>query len=286
MSKSDTKALNGTFTLSNGVQIPKIGFGTWQTPEGDTGVNAVKCALAEGYRHIDTAAVYGNEKSVGIGIAGSGVPREEIFLTTKVWNRDRGYGATLKAFEDSLERLGVDYVDLYLIHWPANARQFDNWEQINLDTWRAMTELYKAGRIRAIGVSNFLPHHLEALMQTEVRPMINQIEYHPGTMQAETVAYCQANGILVEAWSPLGSGRVLNDPTLSDIAAKYGVCVAQLCVRWCLQNGVLPLPKSVTPSRIALNKEVGFTIGDEDMRRINGMPEFGGSGLNPDEIDF
>lgn len=202
------QSLTDTFILSNGYSIPCVGFGTWQTPDGETAVNAIKAAITSGYRHIDAAAVYENEKSVGLGIAESNIKREELFITSKVWNAERGYDKTLKAFEKTCADLGVEYLDLYLIHWPAVKNQYDNWEEINLDTWKAMTELYKAGKIKSIGVSNFLPHHLEALMQTEVKPMVNQIEFHPGLLQTETVAYCNEHNILVEAWSPLGTGKM------------------------------------------------------------------------------
>lgn len=279
--------LNSTYRLRNGVKIPVLGYGTWQTPDGDTAVMAVSEALGDGYRHIDAAATYGNEESVGEGIKKSGVPREEIFVTSKVWNKDRGYEQTKKAFYKSLEDLGLDYLDLYLIHWPANAQQFEDWDQINLDTWRAMTELYKEGKVRAIGVANFLPHHLKSLMQTEVAPMVNQIEYHPGQMQEDVVAYCRDNDILVEAYSPLGTGRVLDNAELKEIADRYGKSVAQLCLRWELQNGVLPLPKSVTPSRIKENTEIfDFEISDADMKKIDALPYIGGSGLNPDTVTF
>ena len=281
------KSLKDTFHLNNGYEIPCVGFGTWQTPDGETAVMAVSEAIRAGYRHIDTAACYNNEVGVGQGIMASGIEREKLFVTSKVWNTERGYEKTIAAFEKTLADLGLDYLDLYLIHWPASASQYDNWEKINLETWRAMTELYKAGRIKSIGVSNFMSHHLEALMKTEVPPMVNQIEYHPGLMQAETVDYCKKHNILVEAWSPLGTGRMLNNETLKSIAAKYGKSVAQLCIRWCLQNGVLPLPKSVTPSRITENTGVfDFEITAEDMRSINDMPYFGGSGLHPDEVNF
>ena len=276
-----------SFKLGNGCAIPCLGFGTWQTPGGDTAVAAVKTALENGYRHIDAAAAYGNEPDVGRGIAASGLPRASIFVTSKVWNDKRGYESTLRAFEKTLTDLRLDYLDLYLIHWPVSASRFPDWESINLETWRAMTKLYKNGCIRAIGVSNFMPHHLDALMRTEVPPMVNQIEFHPGQMQEETVRYCRQRGILVEAWSPLGTGKMLSNLALTSIASKYGKSVAQLCIRWCLQNHILPLPKSITPSRIAENADVfDFFISEEDMMAINNMDYFGGSGLHPDQVDF
>lgn len=280
--------MNMHFGLKNGVQIPAIGFGTWQTPDGTTAIKAVECAVRAGYRHIDTAAAYGNEKSVGEGIVRSGISREEIFVTSKVWNTERGYDTTLRAFDKTLADLGLDYLDLYLIHWPATVHRFDDWQRINADTWRAMEKLYREGKIRAIGVSNFLPHHLEALLNgATVQPMVNQIEFHPGFMQQECVAFCRSNGILVEAWSPLGTGRMLDNETLKTIAARYGKSVAQICIRWTLQHGVLPLPKSITPDRIRENLAVsGFVISVADMQVIDRMAYCGGSGLNPDKIDF
>lgn len=277
-----------TIELANGRGIPCLGFGTWQTPDGETARRAVMAAIDAGYRHIDAAAVYGNERGVGAGISAAGVPRDELFVTSKVWNEDRGYEATKAAFAKTLSDLGLDYLDLYLIHWPANEKQFaGEAERINRETWCAMTELYKEGKIRAIGVSNFLPHHLEQLMDAGVPPMVNQIEFHPGCTQDETVSYCREHDILVEAWSPLGSGRVLTDERLAAIAGRYGVSVAQLCVRWCLQKGVVPLPKSVTESRIRQNADVfGFEISVADMDAIDAMGDFGGSGLHPDEVDF
>lgn len=279
--------LTDTYTLSNGCQIPCVGFGTWQTPDGDVTVNSVKAALAAGYRHIDTAAVYGNEVSVGKGIKESAIDRKTLFVTSKVWNSQRGYDTTLKAFQTSLNDLQLDYLDLYLIHWPANQMQFPDWEKINLDTWKAIIQLYRDGLIRAIGVSNFLPHHLSPLMDCEIAPMVNQIEFHPGLMQKETLDFCRNHGILVEAWSPLGTGRMLSNEKLIQIASRYGKSVAQLCIRWCLQNDTLPLPKSVTPSRIQENAQVfDFVISEEDMKSIDAMPYFGGSGLDPDKVDF
>jgi diketogulonate reductase-like aldo/keto reductase len=281
------KKMSDFYTLKNGVQIPCIGYGTWQTPSGEVALASVKSALDAGYRHIDTAAIYRNEDSVGEAIKASGIDRKDIFVTSKVWNKCRGYDMVMSAFDKTMTKLGLDYLDLYLIHWPAVAKHYDNWNEVNLDTWRGLTALYKEGRIKAIGVSNFLPHHLEALMQTEVAPMVDQIEFHPGFMQKETVELCQKNGIVVEAWSPLGTGKMLTNETLMAIAAKYGKSVAQICIRWCLQHGVLPLPKSVTPSRIAENADVfDFTISDEDMAAIDAMEYFGGSGFDPDNVDF
>lgn len=281
------KTIRDAFTLHGKVQIPCVGLGTWQSPDGETVATAVKAAIDAGYRHIDTAAVYQNEKGVGAGIRNAGIPREEIFVTSKLWNTERGYDKTMRAFERSLADLGLDYLDLYLIHWPAIARQFDNWEQINKDTWRAFIDLYKAGRIRAIGVSNFQPKHFNALMDMEMLPSVNQIEYHPGFMQRETVEFCNKNGILIEAWSPLGTGKMLSNETLAAIAAKYNKSVAQLCIRWCLQHNTLPLPKSITPSRIAENAEVfDFCIDDADMKTIDAMGYCGGSGLDSDNINF
>ncbi|WP_271401959.1 aldo/keto reductase [Salinicoccus roseus] len=279
--------LTSTFKLSNGVEIPKVGFGTWQTPDGETAVNSVTQALVSGYRHIDTAAAYKNEGSVGQAIKESGVAREDIFITSKLWNEDRGYENTKKAFENTLKELGTDYLDLYLIHWPANEKQFDDWKEINLDTWKAMTELYKEGKIKAIGVSNFMTNHLEALLDAEVKPMVNQIEYHPGYTQDAVVDLCRKHDILVEAWSPIGSGRLLENEELTKIADKYEKSVAQLCIRYVLQNDVLPLPKSVTPSRIEENTDIfDFEIMDEDMKTIDAMENVGFSGMDPNDVDF
>ena len=281
------KGLTDTYELSNGVKIPCLGYGTWQTPDGKTAAESVKEAIRLGYRHVDAAAVYGNEKSVGDGIREglkeNGLSREDIFVTSKAWITERGYEKTIAAFEKSLTDLQLDYLDLYLIHWPAHANEFDNWEEINLDTWRAFTDLYKQGKVRAIGGSNFKPHHLRALMDTEVKPMVNQIEFHSGYMQEDILEYCRNNKIVVEAWSPLGCGRVLSYEPLAEIACRYQHSVAQLCLRWVMQNRVIPLSKSITPSRIKENSEIfDFQIRDEDMAAINSFPEIGYSGLDPD----
>jgi len=274
------KSLADTFTLSNGVQIPCIGFGTWQTPDGETAVKAVEAALADGYRHIDAAAIYGNEESVGKAIANSGVKRGELFVTSKLWNDEHGYESTLRAFDKTLKDLELEYLDLYLIHWPVPAKFKNDWQKKNAETWKAFEELYKEGRIRAIGVSNFLPHHVEELKKTaEIMPMVNQIEYHPGLMQKEAADYSQKEGMLIEAYSPLGTGKMLGNETLKGIAEKYGKSVAQICIRWVLQNGVLPLPKSVTPSRIADNE-----LAADDMAVIDAMVDPDGTTNDPDNF--
>ena len=270
------------FTLSNGVEIPAVGYGTYLTSEKDDGT--VAAALAAGYRHFDTASFYDTEQALGDALRAAGVPREELFLTSKLWKDEMGYENALAAFERSLQKLGTDYLDLYLIHWPRPDDLTAEWRQLDRDTWRALEDLYRAGRVRAIGVSNFLPHHLRSLMKTaEVMPMVNQIEFHPGYPQTYTVEFCKAHGILPEAWSPLGRTRVLQDERLAGIAAKYGKSVAQLCVRFALQCGVAPLPKSSSPARMQANLDVfDFVISDEDMDRILTLPQFGWSGQHPD----
>ena len=273
--------------LSNGYEIPILGYGTWRTPDGSVAVESVSEALRIGYRHIDTAARYENEVSVGEGIRRSGVDRSEIFLTSKLWNTERGYDKAMRAFEKTVSDLGVDYLDLYLLHWPAVKKQFDNWDEINLSSWKALTELYKDGRIKAIGVSNFYEHHLASLMQTEVQPMVNQIEFHPGFMQKETFAYCEKMGILVEAWAPLARGQIFDNETISSIAKKHGKSPAQVCIRWCLEHNAVPLPKSVTPERMLQNTEVfDFELDAEDIAKIDALPFIGGSAHNSDEINF
>lgn len=273
------------FTLANGVKIPAIGYGTWKTPHDGTTKDCVKKALAAGYRHIDTAFAYGNEDEVGAAIAESGIPREEIFVTTKHWVTDRGYEETIAAVEKSLSLLGLDYIDLYLVHWPCVESVDPNWKEINAETWRGFEAMYKAGKIRAIGVSNYEAKHLTALFETcEIKPMVNQLEFHPGYTQMENIKWNQDQGILVEAWSPLGSGAVLADPALNAMAEKYGKSVAQLCVKFALQNDILPLPKSTNADRMVKNAEVyDFEIADDDMAALFAMPTLGFSGFLPEE---
>ena len=277
---------NETATLSNGVTVPRLGFGTYLTPSGAVCVDAVTTALDLGYRHVDTAAFYKNEASVGQAVRASGLPREKLFLTTKVWNTERGYEKAKASILASLNRMGLDYLDLCLIHWPAILRQYPDWEDLNRDTWRAFTDLYAAGKLRAVGVSNFKPHHLRALMEAGVKPMVNQIELHPGQPQTETLEFCRANGILVEAWSPMGRGALLEHPLITGIAARLGRTPAQVCIRWCLQKGAVPLPKSVTPARIRENAAVfDFSLSPADMGALDGMPPTARS-HDPDEVDF
>ena len=276
------------FTLHNNLKIPSIGFGSWQLSDGEEARNVVAKALETGYRHIDTAAIYRNEVGVGEGIQQSGIDRDQVFVTTKLWNTERGYESGLRAFDQSLKNLGLDYIDLYLLHWPAVAHQYDNWQELNAESWRALEKLYSDGKVKAIGVSNFLEYHLDALFETAtIKPMVNQIEYHPGYQQKDTLCYCEEHNILVEGWSPLGKGKVLDNSVLQDIAAKYGVTPAQVCIRWELQSGILPLPKSATPSRIKSNIDIfNFEISDEDMDRINQIPTTAASGLHPDSVSF
>lgn len=278
------------YRLNNGVEIPVIGFGTWETPNDASGVEAIKYAITQaGYTHIDTAAAYRNEESVGKAIRASGIPRDKVFVTSKLWNTKRGYDNVFRAFERTLQNLQMDYLDLYLIHWPAIQTQFpDSWKKINYDTWRAMEQLYKAGKIRAIGVSNFMPHHLEPLLdRCDVVPAINQIEVHPGYQQVEAVAYCKQKGILVEAWSPLGRGDALANPTIKAIAEKLKKTPAQICLRWVLDKGLLPLVKSVTPARILQNVDVfDFQLTAEDTAAIDALTDCGGMCLHPDKVDF
>ncbi|KRK39450.1 aldo/keto reductase [Loigolactobacillus bifermentans] len=281
-------SLTDTYTLSNGVEIPIVGFGTWQTPDGDVARESVKAAIAAGYRHIDTAAAYGNEESVGAGIQESGIQRSDLFVTTKLWNPDHGYDNAKKAIDTSLQKLGLDYVDLYLVHWPNPIDYRDNWEAVNAETWRAMEEIYAAGKARAIGISNFFPRHFEALMKTaKVTPMVNQIFLNPSDLQPEVVQMNNDNHMLSEAYSPLGTGKIFEVPALKDIAAKYHKTVAQVVLRWSLQHGFLPLPKSVHADRIAENTKLfDFELTAADMTAIDGLHGVAGVAKDPDTRQF
>lgn len=273
------------YLLSNGVKIPCVGYGTWQTPAGDVARDSVVAALQCGYRHIDTATAYGNEASVGEGLRLSGVKREEIFLTTKQWTDVRGYEKTVEAGEKALKALGTDYIDLYLVHWPAVQKYSAQWQELNAATWKGFEKLYKDGKVRAIGVSNFLPEHLAALkQQCEIPPMVDQVEFHPGYIQKDVLDYCNQNNIRMEAWSPLGSGRMLANPLLNEIGAAHGKSAAQVCVRYAIELGVVPLPKSVHAARLAANADVfDFSLTAEELAALNAMPETGYSGYNPND---
>ena len=269
-----------TVTLNNGVEIPQLGFGVFQIPEDET-TAAVSAALETGYRHIDTAAAYGNEAGVGRALADSGLSRDELFITTKVWKSDQGYDATLRAFDTSLAALGLDRLDLYLIHWPTPARD------LYADTWRALERLVEEGRLRAAGVSNFQPAHLQRLLDgSSLVPTINQIELHPGLQQSELRAFHAEHGIATEAWSPLAQGAVLDDEAITSIAGRTGKSPAQVVLRWHLQLGNVVIPKSVTPSRIRENFEVfDFELTDEDMSTIAGADRDLRTGPHPDEFN-
>ena len=276
------------YILSSSFSIPTPGFGTYKTPDGEVCVNAVREAIAAGYTHIDTAALYGNECSVGEGVRQSGKPREELFITSKVWNTERGYDKTLRAFEKSLKDLGMDYLDLYLIHWPANAKQFgDRADAINVDTWRAMERLVEEKAVRSIGLSNFYSSHMApVLAAANIAPAVDQIEYHPGLLQEDTVATCREKGILVEAWSPLGRARLLGNPVIVGIAEKHGKSAAQVILRWVIQNGVLPLVKSVHAERIRENFDLfGFVLDDGEMTAMAALPD-ARFGSHPDTVEF
>jgi len=272
--------ISSTTKLNNGVEMPWLGLGVFLSEEGAEVENAVKSALANGYRHIDTAAVYRNERGVGKAIKESGVPRNEIFLTSKVWNTDQGYSSTLQAFEDSLERLQTDYLDLYLIHWPKAAK--------SVETWKALEELYEAGRIRAIGISNFLVHHLEEFLpHCKVVPAVNQVEFHPELIQSDLLRFCQQKGIQLEAWSPIMRGKVNDIPVMQEIAAKHRKTPVQVVLRWDIQKSVVTIPKSVKAERIISNSDIfDFELSAEEMAKIDALDVEQRIGPHPDHISF
>ncbi|MDR6552454.1 aldo/keto reductase [Paenibacillus qinlingensis] len=279
-----TTNLQQTITLHNGVTMPYIGLGVFKVEDGPEVVQAVKAALKIGYRSIDTAAIYGNEASVGQGIreglAENGLTRDQIFVTSKVWNADLGYESTLAAYEASLAKLDLDYLDLYLIHWPVKGKY--------VEAWRALETLYQAGRVKAIGVSNFQIHHLEDVIHTgTIKPMVNQVELHPLLTQTDVHDFCKVHGIQLEAWSPLMQGQLLDNPVLSVIAAKYGKSIAQVILRWDIQRGIVTIPKSTKEHRILENSSIfDFELTNEDMAAIDGMNQNLRVGPDPDNFDF
>ena len=280
-------SLTDGYQMNNGLTIPKVGFGTWQSKD-DEAKQSVLWALEAGYRHIDTAQGYQNEEEVGEAIKESGVPREEIFLTTKLHNKKHGYDNTVEALNESLRKLDTDYIDLVLIHWP-NPKYFrDNWKEANAQSWKAMEEFVAKGKIKSLGVSNFLPHHLDALLETaNITPAVNQILLNPSEMQPDVVKYNEAHDIISEAYSPLGTGKIFDIEELKGLAEKYDKTIAQLVLRWSLQHNFLPLPKTVTKERVWENADIfDFTIADEDMKTIDGLTGRAGSATNPDTITF
>jgi diketogulonate reductase-like aldo/keto reductase len=274
------KHIADTTVLANGVKFPWLGLGVWKAKEGSEVENAVKAAIQIGYRSVDTAAVYKNEEGVGRAIKECGVPREELFITTKVWNADQGYESTLKAFETSRKKLGLEYVDLYLVHWPVKGKY--------KETWKALEKLYKEGWVRAIGVSNFQVHHLKDVIEDcEVKPMVNQVEFHPYLTQKELLAFCKEQNIQLEAWSPLMQGEVVNIPEIQELAKKYGKTPAQIVLRWDLQHGVVTIPKSVKEHRIKENADIfDFELTAEDMAKLDALNKNHRFGPDPDNFDF
>lgn len=269
--------------LQNGVKMPRIGYGTYKCTDGSD-ERVVRMALDAGYRMLDTAAFYGNEAYVGKAVRESGIPRKELFLTSKVWKSDLGYEKTKKSVEESLERLQTDYLDLCLIHWPKPDPESTDWKELDRGSWKALEELYHRGTVRAIGVSNFLPHHLEALMEAaEVRPMVDQLELHVGYLQEAAVQYCKSWGIQVQAWSPLGRRRVLEEPMVVEMARKYQVSPAQFLLRFLLQQNIAVIPKASSMERMRQNLELPeFVITEEDMHLLRCLPQAGWSGEHPD----
>ncbi|MED4633652.1 aldo/keto reductase [Peribacillus frigoritolerans] len=278
------KNLQDTTTLHNGVKMPWFGLGVFKVEEGPELVNAVKVAIKHGYRSIDTAAIYENEEGVGQGIREglkeAGISREDLFVTSKVWNADLGYESTIAAYEKSLQKLGLEYLDLYLIHWPVEGKY--------KEAWKALETLYKEGKVKAIGVSNFQIHHLKDLMEdAEVKPMVNQVECHPRLTQKEVQAFCKEQGIQLEAWSPLMQGELLDNEVLQAIATKHGKSVAQVILRWDLQNGIVTIPKSTKEHRIVENSTVfDFELTEEEMNQIDGLNQNHRVGPDPDNFDF
>ncbi|MFB5269804.1 aldo/keto reductase [Paenibacillus enshidis] len=272
--------LQDTVTLHNGVKMPWFGLGVFKVEDGQEVIDSVKYAIKAGYKSIDTAKIYENEEGVGQAIRESGITRDELFVTTKVWNADQGYDSTLKAFDTSLQKLGLDYLDLYLIHWPGK----DKYKE----TWKALEKLYKDGRVRAIGVSNFHVHHLEDLLaDAEIKPMVNQVELHPLLTQVELREYCKKQGIQIEAWSPLAQGQLLDNAVLKEIADKHGKSTAQVILRWDLQNEIVTIPKSIKEHRIIENADVfDFELSAEDMDKINALNQNHRVGPDPDTLLF
>lgn len=271
------------YVLNNGVEIPAVAFGTYKAADGKS-ADVIRAAIGAGYRYFDTASFYGTETYLAEAIRESGIPRREFFIASKLWKDEMGYENVKSAFERTLNNLRTDYLDLYLIHWPLPEPGYKEWRQLDKETWRAMEELYEAGKIRAIGLSNFLPHHIENILKDcRVRPAVDQIEYHPGYSQEAVVNYCRERGILVQAWSPIGRSRVLDEPLVKELAAKYDVSPAQICLKFAVQRNIIPLPKSSSGDRMRENLDLySFELEQDDIWRLSTMPQTGWSGEHPD----
>lgn len=277
------KSINDCYVLSNGLQIPCMGFGTYNAKDGDNLVIG-KTAIEAGYRYFDTASLYETERVLGQAIRESKIPRNEFFIASKLWIDERGYKEAKEAFERTLERLQTDYLDLYLIHWPRGKEGDTDWKEKDLDTWRALEELCDAGKIKGLGLSNFLPHHTEVILENcRIKPVVDQLEIHPGYTQEAAVRYCEEHNIRVQAWSPLGRSIMLKNPILLEFAKKYEKSVAQICLRFLLQKGIIPLVKSSAMERMKQNQDIfDFEITKEDMSIINNMPQNTWLGEHPD----
>ncbi len=281
-------SLADKLVLSNGVQMPGIGFGTWQVPTDSTLENAVSAALKLGYRFFDTAQIYGNASAIGRGVLLSDLPRAEIFFSSKIWTSHRSYDGVMRAFTDIIEQLKTTYLDQLLIHWPATQGEPMIWQSQNAGTWRALEDLYEQGAVKVIGVSNFLPHHLVPLLaRARIRPMVNQLEIHPGYPQFAAVNFCFKQNIAVQAWSPLGRGGLTHHPLLIELGEKYGVSPALIALRWSLQHGFIPVVKALDAEHMKSNLDAfGLTLEDEDMTRLDTMQQVAFSGLHPDTVTF
>lgn len=278
----------GKIKLNNGVKIPSLGIGTWQIPSGEDLVKSLQNAIALGYRYIDTAAIYENEESVAEAIRRSEVKRSDLFISSKCWAANRTYDSVMRAFEESLRNLKLDYLDCYLIHWPYTKGEPLAWQSVNIGTWRAFEKLYEEGLVKAIGLSNFQMHHLVSfLARANVVPAVNQLEFHPGYTQRSAVAFCKKNGITVEAWSPLGHGSLLSEPRIQEIASHYERPVAQVILRWCRHHDVIPVTRALLPEHQQENLEsFDFELTEDDIAQLDALPIMGFSGLEPDHVSF
>lgn len=277
------KNMNDCYTLNNGMKIPCMGFGTFRAAEGNS-TEVLKMAIEAGYRYFDTATFYYTEESLGKAMKESGIPREDFFIVSKLWTDQMGYEKAKIALEESLEKLQMDYLDIYLVHWPRSSENYSEWKQINIETWKALEEMQREGKTRALGLSNFLPHHIENILQNcEIKPVVNQLELHPGYMQLATVRYCEEHDIRLQAWSPLARQRINEHPLLIKLSEKYQVSIAQLCLRFLLQLEIITIPKASSMERMQENMNIfNFEIEQEDMYRILTIPEYGWSGEYPD----